>query len=306
MKNCPRCKSVPYLCNTGAKYRCSECGYQYTDKSGTIFQRSKLPLEKIARLLDSVKQGKNALEISKELPVQYKTAWNLVRMVNKTPQHIVDEIHRLAKDGYSTTAIEFQTGVSKGTVAKIALDIPDYDACSNDAAHKCKLKKKKYLDCGYCEESFMDCNGEKTSDLKTGRIKRAFCSHRCAMNYRSRERHDEKCSRCNKSRRELSKFLKITSEYQATGVCFTKGYCPRCYGLLQQFNFVDELATSHELNQTLKMETKNGIEHQKHGRPSQSYSGCDRRSTQGKSRPAAGKGDFGSFFADFAIRPTRL
>lgn len=49
------------------------------------------------------------------------------------------------------------------------------------------------------------------------------------------------------------------SDYQTTGVCFTKGYCPKCYALLRQYHFDGDLCEAHELTQTLKKEIKQNV-----------------------------------------------
>jgi hypothetical protein len=230
-----------------------------------------------------------------------------MNMGNYLKQEVVETILSMAQEGMTLRQIEQATGVSKVTIGRHVLRVrrPDTVSTSTQLQHARK-RKLHFIDCGYCGLSFLDKGGEKTSDLKHGRIKRAFCTHHCAMNYRSKQRHNDTCKRCGKTRKELAHWCFGNSDYEATGVCFTKGHCPKCYGLLQQFNFNDELATAHELNQQLKGELRDDVERKKHRRLEEDASGGHRGSSQGQGRSPAGPSDKRTQLTHFAIRPTRL
>lgn len=226
--------------------------------------------------------------------------------VNITSQEKIARIQQRATEGMSVREIAKAENTTKWVVTKYTCCLPRPDNISDvPKTPDGRNKKQHFLDCRYCGESFLDKDGEKTSDLKHGKIKHAFCTHRCAMNFRSIARHEDKCKRCKKTRKELAWWTLDNSKYQATGVCFTKGYCGRCYGLLRQYRFKEELVKDHELTQTLKKEIKNERDSQ-HKRPSQDAIGNDRFSVEGKSRSQAGDLDWESFFADIAIRPVGL
>lgn len=175
-------------------------------------------------------------------------------MVNRVSDDIIKDIRSMAAAGYTIRNISAYLGISKNTALKYALTTNRPD---NVSAKKMVGRKRKFhfLCCGYCEQNFLDKNGEKTSDLKHGRIKRAFCTHRCAMNFRSKQRHNDKCVRCGVTRGELAVWR--IPGYEATGVCFTKGHCPRCAGLRQQYQGNETLMNTHELTQLLKKENTN-------------------------------------------------
>ena len=68
------------------------------------------------------------------------------------------------------------------------------------------------------------------------------------------ERANERCKRCNSSRKELSRFWDTLG---ITGVTFNHGYCPKCYRLRLAYKQDEGLCELHELTQTLKKEMRN-------------------------------------------------
>jgi transposase-like protein len=79
--NCPRCGCLGvYTYKARALFKCKECDHQFSVTSGTIFASRKLPIEtillSIAIFVNGVK-GHSALQLSRDLDVQYKTAFVL-------------------------------------------------------------------------------------------------------------------------------------------------------------------------------------------------------------------------------------
>ena len=80
---CPHCGSFDATRLEGKKHRaglvqCNDCREQYTVTVGTVFERSKVPLNKwllANHLLCASKKGMSAHEIHRLLGVTYKTAW---------------------------------------------------------------------------------------------------------------------------------------------------------------------------------------------------------------------------------------
>jgi transposase-like protein len=80
---CPHCGSVKATRLEGKKHRdgllqCNDCREQFTVTVGTVFERSKVPLNKwllCNHLLCSSKKGMSAHQIHRMLGVTYKTAW---------------------------------------------------------------------------------------------------------------------------------------------------------------------------------------------------------------------------------------
>jgi transposase-like protein len=68
---------------------CLECGYQFTATSGTLFHDSHLPLHKwfmAIALICEAKKGVSALQLSRHLGVQHKTAWYLNHRIREAMQ----------------------------------------------------------------------------------------------------------------------------------------------------------------------------------------------------------------------------
>ena len=76
---CPKCGCVAVYTYTARKlFKCKACGSQFSVTSGTIFASRKLPLRDIlaaiAIFVNGAK-GHSALQLSRDLDVQYKTAF---------------------------------------------------------------------------------------------------------------------------------------------------------------------------------------------------------------------------------------
>lgn len=77
-------------------YNCRECRKQFSVTVGTVFERSKVPLNKwllATFLLTSAKKGMSAHQLHRTLGVTYKTAWFMF--------HRIREAMRPGEDGYS-------------------------------------------------------------------------------------------------------------------------------------------------------------------------------------------------------------
>ena len=81
---CPHCGVVNEATYIGGKaaregcYQCNACREQFTVTVGTVFERSKVPLNKwllASFLMSSSKKGISAHQIGRSLGVTYKTAW---------------------------------------------------------------------------------------------------------------------------------------------------------------------------------------------------------------------------------------
>jgi transposase-like protein len=81
---CPHCGVVNEATYVGGKaardgcYQCNACREQFTVTVGTVFERSKVPLNKwllASFLMASSKKGISAHQIGRSLGVTYKTAW---------------------------------------------------------------------------------------------------------------------------------------------------------------------------------------------------------------------------------------
>jgi transposase-like protein len=84
---CPRCGCCEsYGITTRRRFKCKACLHMYSVTSGTIFASRKLAftdlLAGIAIFVNAVK-GLSALQLSRDLNVQYKTAWVLAHKIRE-------------------------------------------------------------------------------------------------------------------------------------------------------------------------------------------------------------------------------
>lgn len=84
---CPHCgnktKNI-YKFADNKRYKCGACLQQFTVRVGTIFEDSKLPLQKwlIAFwLVTNHKKGGSSLQLSRDISVTQKTAWFMLQCI---------------------------------------------------------------------------------------------------------------------------------------------------------------------------------------------------------------------------------
>lgn len=87
---CPDCGCVEtYKITTRRKYKCKACHRQFSVTSGTIFASRKLDftdlLAAICLFVNGAK-GRSAVQMSREMDVQYKTAWVLCHKLREAMQ----------------------------------------------------------------------------------------------------------------------------------------------------------------------------------------------------------------------------
>jgi transposase-like protein len=88
---CPHCGSFDAKRLEGSKHRaglvqCNDCRQQFTVTVGTLFERSKVPLNKwllCNHLLCASKKGMSAKQIERMLGVTYKTAWFMCHRIRE-------------------------------------------------------------------------------------------------------------------------------------------------------------------------------------------------------------------------------
>jgi transposase-like protein len=77
---CPDCRSGERIstCKRIGFYHCNACNFDFTIRTGTIFERSKVPLNKwlyAMYLVVTARKGISSLQLAKEIGVTQKTAW---------------------------------------------------------------------------------------------------------------------------------------------------------------------------------------------------------------------------------------
>jgi len=77
---CPDCKSerISERPKRPGFYHCNACNFDFTVRTGTIFERSKIPLDKwvyAMYLLVTARKGVSSMQLAKEIGCTQKTAW---------------------------------------------------------------------------------------------------------------------------------------------------------------------------------------------------------------------------------------
>jgi len=93
---------------------CLECGWQFTATSGTLFHDSHLPLQKwfmAIALICEAKKSLSALQLSRHLGVQHKTAWYLNHRIREAMQD--KDAKPLASEGQVVEIDEVNLGGKK-------------------------------------------------------------------------------------------------------------------------------------------------------------------------------------------------
>lgn len=84
---CPVCKSGERITTRkGGYYRCNACSEDFTVRTGTIFERSHIPLHKwlyAMYLLVTARKGISSLQLSKEIGITQKSAWFMLHRLRE-------------------------------------------------------------------------------------------------------------------------------------------------------------------------------------------------------------------------------
>ena len=84
---CPDCKQGERItARKGGYYRCNHCRLDFTVRTGTIFERSHVPLHKwlyAMYLLVTARKGISSLQLAKELGITQKTAWFMLHRLRE-------------------------------------------------------------------------------------------------------------------------------------------------------------------------------------------------------------------------------
>lgn len=107
---CPACESSERISALGTCatrkpgfYRCLPCGFDFTVRTNTVMERSKVPLHKwlySMYLLVTARKGISSLQLAKEIGVTQKTAWFILgRLREEGNKHESNQPQYLWCDG---------------------------------------------------------------------------------------------------------------------------------------------------------------------------------------------------------------
>lgn len=83
---CPTCKAGERITTRkGGYYRCNACHLDFTIRTGTIFERSHIPLHKwlYAILRVTARKGISSMQLAKETRVTQKSAWFMLHRLRE-------------------------------------------------------------------------------------------------------------------------------------------------------------------------------------------------------------------------------
>jgi transposase-like protein len=84
---CPKCKAKERITTRkGGYYRCNPCHLDFTVRTGTIFERSHVPLHKwiyAMYLLVTARKGISSLQLGKEIGITQKSAWFVLQRLRE-------------------------------------------------------------------------------------------------------------------------------------------------------------------------------------------------------------------------------
>lgn len=93
---CPVCRAEEdrITVRKDGYYRCNECQEDFTVRTGTIFERSHIPLHKwvyAMYLLVTARKGISSLQLSKEIGITQKSAWFMLHRLREAGKRLTYE-----------------------------------------------------------------------------------------------------------------------------------------------------------------------------------------------------------------------
>jgi transposase-like protein len=130
---CPSCKGKESITTRkGGFYRCNPCQVDFTIRTGTIFERSHIPLHKwlyAMYLLVTARKGISSLQLAKEIGITQKSAWFMLHRLREAcggPKLTklkgiveLDECFIGGKEGNKHESKKLKAG--RGAVGKVAV-----------------------------------------------------------------------------------------------------------------------------------------------------------------------------------------
>lgn len=93
---CPTCKGSERLTpRKDGFYRCNACKLDFTIRTGTVFERSHVPLDKwlyAMYLVATARKGVSSMQLSKEIGVTQKTSWFMLQRLREACGNGADKL----------------------------------------------------------------------------------------------------------------------------------------------------------------------------------------------------------------------
>lgn len=93
---CPECGSGERITTRkDGYYRCNACKFDFTVRTGTIFERSHVPLHKwlyAMYLLVTARKGISSMQLAKEIGITQKSAWFVLHRLREAVGKDVDKL----------------------------------------------------------------------------------------------------------------------------------------------------------------------------------------------------------------------
>lgn len=98
---CPTCKGKERITTRkGGFYRCNACQLDFTIRTGTIFERSHVPLHKwlyAMYLLVTARKGISSMQLAKEIGITQKSAWFVLHRLREACSGKLDKLRGMVE-----------------------------------------------------------------------------------------------------------------------------------------------------------------------------------------------------------------
>ena len=98
---CPKCKAGDRItARKDGYYRCNACKVDFTIRTGTIFERSHVPLHKwlyAMYLLVTARKGISSMQLAKEIGIRQPTAWFLLSRLRDACGHDLNKLRGIVE-----------------------------------------------------------------------------------------------------------------------------------------------------------------------------------------------------------------
>ena len=119
---CPACNGKERITTRkGGFYRCNACQVDFTVRTGTIFERSHVPLHKwlyAMYLLVTARKGISSMQLAKEIGVTQKSAWFMLHRLREACGGKLDKLRGMVE----IYVDEFTFRLNDGDVKRHTLD----------------------------------------------------------------------------------------------------------------------------------------------------------------------------------------